>query len=93
MHPGLITIHTVLALTVVVGCVWLDLKRRLSPIPFASLVAVDYLFFYALYPALGSYIVDDLVVPRHMSPSTIALTLAAELLLIGFYYGSIRNSY
>ncbi|MBI3444156.1 MAG: hypothetical protein HY055_02020 [Magnetospirillum sp.] len=79
-------VHFLASAAILAVCLRLDLRGTLSPIPFASLVALDYLFFFSIFPALGDVLIAEMLVPVRMTPATIALTLGGEALLLGAFY-------
>ncbi len=73
-------------------CFYVDIQGRIASVALATLTSLHYLFFYAICPKIAGVIVPDMVVPRTMRPSTIALILAGQILfLAGWYLAQGRN--
>lgn len=67
-------------------CLRLDLRRRLTLIPFASLAAFDYLFFMGLFPFVAYYRPLKQFVSSAMSVDTMFLIVMAQgLFFIGYF--------
>lgn len=74
-------------------CVTMDLGRKLTSIPFASLLALDNLFFWGIFPAIAYLRPKHLNLPVTMPPSTVIFILTAQVgFLLAYYTMLMRPS-
>lgn len=73
-------------LVMLVACLKLDLGNKLATIPFASLAALDFLFFWGIFPAIAYLRPRHINLPLTLPPSTILLIAAAQLGFLASYY-------
>lgn len=80
-------------IAVLAFCIKIDLEQKLTPIPYGSLMALDNLFFWGIFPAIAYFRPRGLNVPSSIPPSTILFILTAQIgFLVTYYSALIRPS-
>lgn len=94
MDYPLLLVGLILAQAAILAiCVTVDQGQKLTTIPFASLLALDNLFFWGIFPAIGYLRPKLLDLPATMAPSTAIFILTAQVgFLLAYYAALVRPS-